>query len=254
MQIAGRNFLVTGAASGMGLATAERLLAAGANVTLVDQNPTLSQTVEGLGDKALAFTGNVSSESDMRTAVEMAARGGELHGVVHCAGVADLDRLLDDDGQPASLDRYRRVLDINLVGTFNVMRLAAAVMRKNLPQGNDGERGVIINVSSICAYEGTVGTCGYAASKAGVIGMTLPAARELGDHGIRVMSIAPGTFGTPMLADKVADRVQASAQATPFPRRLGQAEDFALLAEQIIVNVMFNGEDIRLDGGLRLRY
>ncbi|MBV7477638.1 SDR family NAD(P)-dependent oxidoreductase [Pseudomonas sp. PDM31] len=254
MQIAGRNFLVTGAASGMGLATAQTLLAAGANVTLVDQNPTLNQIVEGLGARALAFKADVSSESDMRAAVDLAAQGGELHGVVHCAGIADLDRLVDDDGQPASLDRYRRVLDINLVGTFNVMRLAAALMRKNLPQGADGERGVIINVSSIAAYDGTVGTCGYAASKGGVIAMTLPAARELGDYGIRVMSIAPGTFGTPMLAGMVADRVQASAQATPFPRRLGQAEDFALLAEQVIVNVMFNGADIRLDGGLRLRH
>jgi NAD(P)-dependent dehydrogenase (short-subunit alcohol dehydrogenase family) len=253
MNIAGNNFLVTGAASGMGLATAQRLLAAGANVALVDLDPTLNRTVQGLGDKAIAFQGNVSSESDMRKAVELAARGGGLHGVVHCAGVADTDRILDSDGQPADLDRYRRVLDINLVGTFNVLRLAAAAMRQNCPQGDDGERGIIINVSSICAYDGGAGTCGYAASKAGVVGMTLPAARELGDYGIRVMSVAPGTFATAMLADKPADRVQASAQATPFPRRLGRAEDFAVLAEQIIVNVMFNGEDIRLDGGLRLR-
>ncbi|MEE1916310.1 SDR family NAD(P)-dependent oxidoreductase [Pseudomonas asiatica] len=253
MEIKGKYFLVTGAASGLGLATAKRLLAGGAHVLLSDVSADIGRTLETLGPNAKGLQGDVRSEVDMERAIEAASGDAGLHGVIHCAGVAETEFLLDAEGNPASLVNYQRIIDINLVGTFNVLRLAAARMRNNPVFGSDNERGVIVTVASVCAFDGGAGQVGYGASKAGVVGMTLPAARELGNHGIRVVTVAPGPFATAMLADKPSDRLQASAQATPFPRRLGQAEDFALLAEQIIVNVMLNGETIRLDGGIRLR-
>jgi NAD(P)-dependent dehydrogenase (short-subunit alcohol dehydrogenase family) len=253
MDIHDKYFLVTGAASGLGLATAKRLLAAGAHVLLSDAHPNIGQMAEALGPNAKGLQGDVRSETDMRQAIDAAAGIDGLHGVIHCAGIAETEFLLDADGIPANLANYQRIIDINLVGTFNVLRLAAARMRSNPVFGADNERGVIVTVASVCAFDAGAGQVGYGASKAGVVGMTLPAARELGNHGIRVVSVAPGPFATAMLAGKPSDRLEASAQATPFPRRLGQAEDFASLAEQIIINVMLNGETIRLDGGIRLR-
>jgi NAD(P)-dependent dehydrogenase (short-subunit alcohol dehydrogenase family) len=210
---------------------------------------------EQLGAQAKACVADITSAADVQQAVNTAvALGGEsgLSGVVHCAGVVSVAKLVDREGNPADLDSYARTVNINLVGTFNVMRLAAAAMAKN-PPGDSGERGVIINTASIAAFDGQVGQCAYSASKAGVVGMSLPAARELSRHAIRVMAIAPGVFETPMMSEIPDEAAQALAAAVPFPKRLGKPEEFALLAEQIITNSMLNGEVIRLDGGIRMQ-
>ena len=255
MQVKDRTFLITGAASGLGAATAERLVNAGANVVLCDMSDRVLNLAEQLGAQAKACVADITSAADMQQAVNTAvALGGEsgLSGVVHCAGVVSVAKLVDREGNPADLDSYARTVNINLVGTFNVMRLAAAAMAKNLPS-DSGERGVIINTASIAAFDGQVGQCAYSASKAGVVGMSLPAARELSRHAIRVMAIAPGVFETPMMSEIPDEAAQALAAAVPFPKRLGKPEEFALLAEQIITNPMLNGEVIRLDGGIRMQ-
>jgi len=255
MQVKDRTFLITGAASGLGAATAERLVNAGANVVLCDMSDRVLNLAEQLGAQAKACVADITSAADMQQAVNTAvALGGEsgLSGVVHCAGVVSVAKLVDREGNPADLDSYARTVNINLVGTFNVMRLAAAAMAKN-PPGDSGERGVIINTASIAAFDGQVGQCAYSASKAGVVGMSLPAARELSRHAIRVMAIAPGVFETPMMSEIPDEAAQALAAAVPFPKRLGKPEEFALLAEQIITNPMLNGEVIRLDGGIRMQ-
>ncbi|MAG53868.1 MAG: 3-hydroxyacyl-CoA dehydrogenase [Halomonas sp.] len=255
MQVKDRTFLITGAASGLGAATAERLVNAGANVVLCDMSDRVLNLAEQLGAQAKACVADITSAADMQQAVNTAvALGGEsgLSGVVHCAGVVSVAKLVDREGNPADLDSYARTVHINLVGTFNVMRLAAAAMAKN-PPGDSGERGVIINTASIAAFDGQVGQCAYSASKAGVVGMSLPAARELSRHAIRVMAIAPGVFETPMMSEIPDEAAQALAAAVPFPKRLGKPEEFALLAEQIITNSMLNGEVIRLDGGIRMQ-
>ncbi|MCP1319689.1 SDR family NAD(P)-dependent oxidoreductase, partial [Halomonas sp. 707B3] len=236
-------------------ATAERLVNAGANVVLCDMSDRVLNLAEQLGAQAKACVADITSAADMQQAVNTAvALGGEsgLSGVVHCAGVVSVAKLVDREGNPADLDSYARTVNINLVGTFNVMRLAAAAMAKN-PPGDSGERGVIINTASIAAFDGQVGQCAYSASKAGVVGMSLPAARELSRHAIRVMAIAPGVFETPMMSEIPDEAAQALAAAVPFPKRLGKPEEFALLAEQIITNSMLNGEVIRLDGGIRMQ-
>ena len=255
MQVKDRTFLITGAASGLGAATAERLVNAGANVVLCDMSDRVLSLAEQLGAQAKACVADITSAADMQQAVNTAvALGGEsgLSGVVHCAGVVSVAKLVDREGNPADLDSYARTVNINLVGTFNVMRLAAAAMANN-PPGDSGERGVIINTASIAAFDGQVGQCAYSASKAGVVGMSLPAARELSRHAIRVMAIAPGVFETPMMSEIPDEAAQALAAAVPFPKRLGKPEEFALLAEQIITNSMLNGEVIRLDGGIRMQ-
>jgi len=255
MQVKDRTFLITGAASGLGAATAERLVSAGANVLLCDMSDRVSNLAVQLGAQAKACVADITSATDMQQAIDRAvALGGEsgLSGVVHCAGVVSVAKLVDREGNPADLDSYARTVHINLVGTFNVMRLAAAAMAKN-PPGDSGERGVIINTASIAAFDGQVGQCAYSASKAGVVGMSLPAARELSRHAIRVMAIAPGVFETPMMSEIPDEAAQALAAAVPFPKRLGKPEEFARLAEQIITNPMLNGEVIRLDGGIRMQ-
>lgn len=254
MQVKNNTFLITGAASGLGEATAERLVTSGARVVLCDLNENALRALAGrLGDGAKALPGDVTSAEDMQAAVDEAvAIGGELHGVVHCAGVVSVAKLLDREGNPADMEAYARTVRINLVGTFNVMRLAAAAMARNTP-GEDGERGVIVTTASIAAFDGQVGQAAYSASKAGVVGMTLPLARELSRHGIRVMSIAPGVFETPMMGDIPEDAVASLSALVPFPKRLGRPEEFARLAEQIVTNVMLNGEVIRLDGGIRMQ-
>ena len=255
MQVKDRTFLITGAASGLGAATAERLVNAGANVVLCDMSDRVLNLAEQLGAQAKACVADITSAADMQQAVNTAvALGGEsgLSGVVHCAGVVSVAKLVDREGNPADLDSYARTVHINLVGTFNVMRLAAAAMANN-PPGDSGERGVIINTASIAAFDGQVGQCAYSASKAGVVGISLPAARELSRHAIRVMAIAPGVFETPMMSEIPDEAAQALAAAVPFPKRLGKPEEFALLAEQIITNPMLNGEVIRLDGGIRMQ-
>ena len=255
MHIKDHTFLITGAASGLGAATAERLVAAGGRVVLCDLSDAVEAHAERLGDAARAVSGDVTSGDDIQAAVDAAVALGDgrgLAGVVHCAGVVSVAKLVDREGNPADLEAYNRTIQINLVGTFNVMRLAAAAMAKNAP-GEDGERGVIINTASIAAMDGQVGQCAYSASKAGVVGMSLPAARELSRHGVRVMAIAPGVFETPMMSEIPDEAAQALAAAVPFPKRLGRPEEFARLAEQIITNVMLNGEVIRLDGGIRMQ-
>lgn len=255
MHVKDNTFLITGAASGLGAATAERLVAAGGRVVLCDLSDAVKAHAERLGDAARAVRGDVTSGDDIQAAVDAAVELGDgrgLAGVVHCAGVVSVAKLVDREGNPADLDAYMRTININLVGTFNVMRLAAAAMAKNAP-GEDGERGVIINTASIAAMDGQVGQCAYSASKAGVVGMSLPAARELSRHGVRVMAIAPGVFETPMMSEIPDEAAQALAAAVPFPKRLGRPDEFARLAEQIITNPMLNGEVIRLDGGIRMQ-
>ncbi|RDB43753.1 SDR family NAD(P)-dependent oxidoreductase [Halomonas sp. DQ26W] len=255
MQVKDNTFLITGAASGLGAATAERIVAAGGQVVLCDLNDSVQAHAERLGPSARSCRGDVTSAADMQAAVDAAvALGGEkgMAGVVHCAGVVNVAKLVDREGNPADLDAYARTVQINLVGTFNVMRLAAAAMAGNVP-GEDGERGVIINTASVAAFDGQVGQCAYSASKAGVVGMSLPAARELSRHGIRVMAIAPGVFQTPMMSEIPDEAAKALAASVPFPKRLGKPDEFARLAEQIIGNAMLNGEVIRLDGGIRMQ-
>lgn len=252
MNIDNKTFLITGAASGLGAATAERLVAGGAQVVLCDLSDRVEALAERLGDAAHAVRGDVASDADMQAAVDKAVTTGGLDGVIHCAGVVSVAKLIDREGKPADLEAFSRTVNINLVGTFNVLRLAAAAMSRNA-LGEDGERGVIVTTASIAAFDGQVGQAAYSASKAGVVGMTLPLARELSRHGIRVMSIAPGVFETPMMSDIPDDAVAALAASVPFPKRLGKPQEFAMLAEQIITNTMLNGEVIRLDGGIRMQ-
>ncbi|MDP2240563.1 MAG: 3-hydroxyacyl-CoA dehydrogenase [Burkholderiales bacterium] len=252
MQIKHAVFLVTGGGSGLGEATVRRLAAAGALVTIVDVNRDQSeQLAQDLGENVLFATADVTDEAQVTAAIAVAcSKFGALHGAINCAGIAPGERVLGKNG-PHRLESFNRAIQINLVGTFNVTRLAAQAMEKNAPNA-DGERGIIINTASVAAFDGQIGQAAYSASKAGVAGMTLPIARELAKHGIRVMSIAPGLFETPMMAG-FADELKASlASQVPFPARLGRPEEFAMLVEQIIVNPMLNGEVIRLDGALRM--
>ncbi|WNL41130.1 SDR family NAD(P)-dependent oxidoreductase [Halomonas sp. PAMB 3264] len=255
MEINQRAFLITGAASGLGAATAERLLSLGASVLLCDVSERVHEQAKALGERARAMTADITSSEQMEKVIDAAVElGGEqgLAGVVHCAGVVSVAKLVDREGHPADLDAYAKTVQINLVGTFNVMRLAAAAMAKNAPTAS-GERGVIVNTASVAAFDGQVGQCAYSASKAGVVGMSLPAARELSRHAVRVMAIAPGVFETPMMSEIPRDTYDALVAAVPFPKRLGRADEFAQLAEQIITNPMLNGEVIRLDGGIRMQ-
>ena len=252
MQITNRVFLVTGAGSGLGAATARRLAAGGARLVLIDVNSAGGRDVAGeIGQAAFFTEADVCDEVAVGAAIaEARKRYGALHGAVNCAGIAPAERVLGRTG-PHSLANFQRAINVNLVGTFNVMRLAAQAMAENA-SGEDGERGVIVNTASVAAFEGQIGQAAYSASKAGVAGMTLPVARELARFGIRVMTIAPGIFETPMLKAMPQD-VQASLGAqVPFPPRLGKPEEYALLVEHIVVNRMLNGDVIRLDGAIRM--
>jgi NAD(P)-dependent dehydrogenase (short-subunit alcohol dehydrogenase family) len=252
MQVAGHTFIVTGGASGLGAATARRLGAAGGNVVIcdigADQGKKLAQE---LGARASYQHTDVTDEAQVANAVAAAReKFGALHGAVSCAGIAPGERVLGRGG-PHRLDTFRRAVEINLVGTFNVLRLAAQAMERNAPEA-DGERGIIVNAASVAAFDGQIGQVAYSASKAGVVGLTLPAARELARIGVRVMTIAPGIFETPMVAAFSPELQQALAAQIPFPARLGRPDEFAALVEHIIVNPMLNGEVIRLDGALRM--
>lgn len=252
MHIANHTFLVTGAGSGLGAASARRLHAAGANIVIADINREGGAGVAAaLGNKARFIETNVCEEASVQAAVDLAVSAfGGLHGVLNCAGVATGERVVGKTG-PHVLANFARTVNINLVGTFNVIRLATAVMSVAAPSAS-GERGVIINTSSVASFEGQIGQAAYAASKAGVNGMTLPIARELAKFGIRVMTIAPGIFETPMLAG-MSDEIRASLGAqVPFPPRLGRPDEYAALAQHIIENEMLNGEVIRLDGAIRM--
>lgn len=252
MEIRNSTFLVTGGGSGLGAATVRRLAAAGANLAVVDVNRAQGGALaKEIGANASFAAADVTDEVEMRAAIAAAVgRFGALHGAINCAGIAIAERVLGKSG-PHKLDSFNRTIQINLVGTFNVIRLAAQAMEKNQP-GAEGERGVIVNTASVAAFEGQVGQAAYSASKAGIVGMTLPVARELAKFGIRVMAIAPGIFETPMMAS-MSEEVRASLGAqVPFPPRLGRPEEYAALVAHIIENPMLNGEVIRLDGAMRM--
>jgi NAD(P)-dependent dehydrogenase (short-subunit alcohol dehydrogenase family) len=252
MQIAGRTFLVAGGASGLGAATVHRLARAGGNVVIADLNVEQGKKLAlECAARAIFSQMDVTDEQQvMETVAAARQKFGALHGVINCAGIAPGERLLGKAG-PHGLATFRRAIDINLTGTFNVLRLAAQAMEGNSPDA-EGERGVIINTASVAAYDGQIGQVAYSASKAGVAGLTLPAARELARFGMRVMTITPGVFETPMVAAFTPELKQSLAAQVPFPPRLGRPEEFAALVEHIIVNTMLNGEVIRLDGALRM--
>ncbi len=252
MHIAGHTFLITGSASGLGAATVRRLVAAGGNAVIADTNAEQGKKLAfELGTGASFFQTDVIDETQVAKTITAARKKfGALYGAISCAGIAPGERVLGKTG-PHRLDSFRRAIEINLVGTFNVLRLAAQAMAENQPDA-EGERGIIINTASIAAYDGQIGQAAYSASKAGVVGLTLPAARELARLGIRVMTIAPGIFETPMVAGFTPELQQALAAQVPFPPRLGRPDEFAALVEHIIVNTMLNGEVIRLDGALRM--
>jgi len=252
MQIENRVFLITGGGSGLGAATARHLVARGGRVVLADINPASSEALAAqLGEAAVFQRTDVTSEADGEAAVTRALSAfARLDGLVNCAGIAPGEKVAGRDG-PHRLESFSRAVNINLIGTFNMLRLAADAMAKQAPDA-EGERGVIINTASIAAYDGQIGQAAYAASKAGVVGLTLPVARELARFGIRCVTIAPGIFATPMM-EAMPPAVQASLGATvPFPARLGRPMEFAGLVAHIIENVMLNGEVIRLDGALRM--
>ncbi|RAI60319.1 SDR family NAD(P)-dependent oxidoreductase [Roseicella frigidaeris] len=250
MELQGIAALVTGGGSGLGAATAEALAAAGARPVLLDMRAEAAEAVAArIGGRAVA--GDVADPAAVEAALDAAAGLGPLRLVVSCAGIAPPARVVGRDG-PHDLALFERVIRVNLIGTFNVLRLAAARMQALEPAGPDGERGLIVNTASIAAYEGQFGQCAYAASKAGVVGLALPAARELARSGIRVMTIAPGLMETPMLAGLPDPAREALLKLPLFPKRLGEDRDFARLVLAIAGNPMLNGETIRLDGGLRL--
>lgn len=252
MRIEGASAVVTGGASGLGEATVRRLAAAGAQVVIADRDDKKGEALaKELGAGVRFCRTDVTSEAEVQAAVSLAQSLSPLRVAVSCAGIAWAQRTVNKDGIPHDLGFFSTVLQVNLVGTFNVLRLAAATMAKNAPL-TDGARGVVINTASVAAFDGQIGQLAYAASKAGVVGMTLPAARDLSKSGIRVLTIAPGTFDTPMLALLPEEQRQALAAGIPFPQRLGQPDDFAKLALHMVDNDYLNGEVVRLDGALRM--
>jgi NAD(P)-dependent dehydrogenase (short-subunit alcohol dehydrogenase family) len=252
MRLESKVALITGGVSGLGLAAAKELLATGASVVLVDLPSSEGEVVaKELGEKARFAPADVTVEDDVRAAVELAAgEFGGLHVVVNCAGVGFPGRVLTRDGAAIDLERFEFVVRVNLIGSFNVLRLAAAQIATQEPE--DDERGVIINTASIAAYDGQIGQAAYSASKGGIVGMTLPIARDLANRLIRCVTIAPGTFDTPMLAGLPEEARTKLAEGIPHPHRLGRPEEFGLLVRQIVENPMLNGEVIRLDGALRM--
>ncbi len=252
VQIRDASFLVTGGASGLGAACVRDLIQHGGRVVIADLNVSAGQQLaDELGETACFTSTDVTSPEQVQAAVDLAvAKFGKLNGVVNCAGILSAGRVLGKDG-PHELEKFARTIHVNLVGTFNVIRLAAAAIAKSTPNA-DGERGAIINTSSIAASEGQIGQAAYSASKAGVAGMTLPLARELARFGIRVVAIAPGVFDTSMMGAMSEEAVAALSGQVPFPPRMGKPQEFAQLACQIFENPMLNGTVIRLDGGLRM--
>ncbi len=252
MRVAEHTFVITGGASGLGAATAEHLVTQGAAVALLDINQSAVEAqAQRLGRNALGLACDICDAEQVQQALAAALKQfGALHGLINCAGIVGAQRILGRQG-PHDLDDFARVLNINVIGSFNMLRLAAQVLASNEPN-TQGERGVIINTASIAAYDGQLGQAAYAASKGAIVSLTLPAARELAALGIRVMTIAPGIFETPMMAGMTEDVRASLSAAVPFPARLGKPEEYAALAQHIIENSMLNGEVIRLDGALRM--
>jgi 3-hydroxyacyl-CoA dehydrogenase / 3-hydroxy-2-methylbutyryl-CoA dehydrogenase len=252
MEIEGKGALVAGGASGLGAATSRALHDAGASVVICDLNPEKGEALAAeLGQRARFVEANVTDESAVQAAVAAAAEAeGGLRISVCCAGIGWAQRTTSKSGAH-DLQIFRNVIEVNLIGTFNVLRLAATAMNDNEPD-DGGERGVCVNTASIAAYDGQIGQVAYSSSKGGIVGLTLPAARDLSSRGIRVVTIAPGTFDTPLLAALPQENRDELGAAIPFPSRLGDPVEFAALAQHIVENPMLNGETIRLDGALRM--
>jgi NAD(P)-dependent dehydrogenase (short-subunit alcohol dehydrogenase family) len=252
MQVNEVRAVITGGASGLGYAAAQRLIAAGARVTLLDVNQEAgAQAANTLGENARFETADVTNENEVNTAIERAHREmGGLNLAVNCAGVAWPRRIVNKEG-PMPGDFFRKVVEINLIGTLLVSKAACAAMQKNAPNA-EGERGLIVMTASVAAFDGQIGQVAYSASKAGVVGMTLPMARDLASSGIRVMTIAPGIFKTPMMASLPQEAQDSLGKQVPFPPRLGRPEEYAALVAHICENAMLNGECIRLDGAIRM--
>lgn len=252
MRIAGNTFVVTGGGSGLGAATVERLAGAGANVLIADiKAPADASPTSAFGPRTHFVATDVTDVDGMQAAIDAARETyGALHGLVNCAGVGPAMKVLGRKGIHPLQD-FARAVEINLIGTFNAIRLAAAAMVDTTPSDGD-ERGVIVNTASVAAFDGQIGQAAYSASKGGIVAMTLPIARELAQHGIRVMTIAPGIFDTPMLAGLPEKARESLGQQVPFPARLGQPAEYADLVAHIVTNEMLNGEVIRLDGAIRM--
>jgi 3-hydroxyacyl-CoA dehydrogenase/3-hydroxy-2-methylbutyryl-CoA dehydrogenase len=254
MRIEGIGAIVTGGGSGLGEATARLLAERGARVAILDLGRSKgAEVAKSIGDAALFCEADVASEEQVGAALDRAIDAfGAVHAAVNCAGIGTAGRTVDKEGRPFRLDLFELTLRVNLLGTFNVIRLAAARMMHNAPNA-EGERGAIVNTASVAAFEGQIGQCAYSASKGGVVGMTLPIARDLATSGIRVNTIAPGLFATPMLMMLPREARDHLASQIPFPRRLGNPPEFAALACHIVENPMLNGETIRLDGAIRMQ-
>ena len=252
MDIKGKVALVTGGASGLGAATVRMIVGSGGRAVILDLNEKLGAGIVGeLGDSVRFVRADVSDPGDVEQAVKVATDAfGALHICANCAGIGDPQKVIGKEG-PADLARYTKVIRVNLIGTFNVTRLAAWAIARSEPNA-DGERGVIICTASVAAFDGQIGQAAYSASKGGIVGMTLPLARDLSNTGIRVVTIAPGLFDTPLLAALPEDVKASLGAMVPFPKRLGKPSEYALLARQIIENPMLNGEVIRLDGAIRM--
>lgn len=252
MEIKNKTVMITGGASGMGAATAIRFANTGANVVLLDRNIELAEKL-AKDLKGVAVSCDVTDEADVQNAVKIAVSNyGAIHVLVNCAGIATAARVVSKEGA-MPIDEFQKTIQVNLIGTFNVLRLVADQMLKQPVINDDNERGVIINTASVAAYDGQLGQAAYSASKGAVVAMTLPIAREFAKSGIRIMCIAPGIMKTPMM-DAMPEKVQASlAEAIPFPKRMGQAEEYAKLAQHIVENAYLNAETIRLDAGIRMQ-
>jgi NAD(P)-dependent dehydrogenase (short-subunit alcohol dehydrogenase family) len=252
MDIEGSTFIVTGGASGLGGATARMLVERGGRVVIADVKDSEGKAqAEALGAAATFVRTDVTDEASARAAVAAAVDGfGNLRGVVNCAGIVHGEKVLGKDG-PHALASFARVIGVNLVGSFNLARLAAEAMARGAPNA-DGERGVIVFTASIAAFDGQIGQAAYSASKAGIVGLTLPLARELARFGIRVMTIAPGVFETPMMGQVPPEVAEALGKTVPFPPRFGRPAEYASLVREIIANPMLNGECIRIDGAVRM--
>ncbi len=262
MQVKENSFLVTGGASGLGESVARAIVGQGGNVVIADLNETAGQAlVAELGDSARFVRCDITNGDEVQSAVEMAESAfGGLQGSINCAGIVVVQKLLDRDNNPAELEAFSRGVNINLVGSFNVARLVAASIAKRIANDSSAgdhveknvDQGIIINTASIAAFDGQVGQASYSSSKAGVVGLTLPLARELARHGIRVMTIAPGVFATPMM-ESIPEKAREQLEAgVPYPKRLGAPNEFAKLVTHIIDNAYLNGEVIRLDGAIRM--
>ena len=249
MNIYNKTFIITGGASGLGLATTQTIVANGGNAVVLDVNEEAGRKIET--DKILFIKTDVTNEEQVQNAIDLTIKNfSNLNGVCNCAGIGPAQRVVGKNGVH-SLEFFSKVVSINLIGTFNVIRLATDVMQNNVPD-EQGERGIIINTASVAAFDGQIGQAAYAASKGGIVAMTLPIARELARMGIRVMTVAPGIFETPLLASLPQEAQDSLGKQVPFPPRLGRPFEYANLVKHIIENQMLNGEVIRLDGAIRM--